>query len=143
MVLYQKIVKIIISECGNNYVWHWDDEFYDYIGWNATDSTKTHNSILPNGLYCGWDNHSRQNNIFRKNNFIYSSNNKNYKEKLPGIQTNDIIILQYDSNMSTLSFSKENDNGKLDSYIKNLPNGLTFYWFVGHFVGQMCLTVLD
>ena len=57
--------------------------------------------------------------------------------------TGDIIVLQYDSDKSILSFSKENDNGDLNSCIKNLPKNKTFYWFVGHCFGKMCLTVVD
>ena len=98
--------------------------------------------MLPNGLFCGNNNSSRENNIFRKNKFIYHSNNENYKTRLPGFENGDTIILQYDSNLSILSFSKENDNGKLDACIKNLPKDLTFYWFVGRTVGQICLSVL-
>ena len=36
---------------------------------------------LPNGLYCGYDDNSRENNIFRKNKFVYCSNNENYKNR--------------------------------------------------------------
>ena len=44
--------------------------------------------------------------------------------------------------LSILSFCKENDNGKLDACIKNLPKDETFYWFVGHYYGELSLTVL-
>ena len=27
---------------------------------------------------------------------------------------------------------KENDNGKLNSFMKNLPKNTTLYWFVAH-----------
>ena len=114
----------------------WFNELYDYIGWSA--NTDTNDKFLPNGLYCQPDG----NNIFRQNNFIYSSNNENYKKRLPSLKTNDTIILQYDSDLSILSFSKDNDNGKLNSYIKNLPKDLIFYWFVGHTYGQLCVTVI-
>ena len=98
---------------------------------------------MTNGLYCGYDHSSIKNNIFCKNSFIYGSNNDNYKEGLPGWQGNDIIILQYDSNLSILSFSKQNDNDKLDSYIKNLPKHVAFYWFVGQARWEkMSLTVV-
>ena len=112
----------------------WDDQLDDYIGWSAC-SYQSH-SYLPNGLYCGLIG----DNIFCKNKFIYSSNNENYKNRLPAWKKDDIVVLQYDSDFSILSFSKENDNGQLDSCISNLPNQQTFYWFVGHCVGEMSLT---
>ena len=59
------------------------------------------------------------------------------------IKQGDIVVLVYDSDLSILYFSKENDGGKLDSYIKNLPNNLTFYWFVGHWSAKMSLTIVD
>ena len=54
----------------------------------------------------------------------------------------DIIILAYDSYKGILSFFKENDNGKLNAQIGNLPKENTFYWFVGHNLGKMCLSVI-
>ena len=120
--------------------WYWDDKLYNYIGWSAYGCQI--NRYLPNGLYCGRNNNNIKNNIFRKNNFVYCSNNKNYINRLPSINEGDIIVLEYNSNISILSFSKENDNGKLDSYIKNLPKHETFCWFVGHGYGEMCLTVV-
>ena len=131
------IVGIISSNCKNNDLikkvlitndkynnrnqlnYRWYNQLSSFIGW------------------CGFDN----NNIFLQNKFIYVSNNENYKQRLPKFTTGDTIVLQYNSDLEILSFSKENDNGKLDSYIKNLPNDQTFHWFVGHFVGKMCLTV--
>ena len=119
---------------------HWSNDFYDYIGWSA-DSYQDED-YLPNGLFCGaYD--SRQDNIFRKNKFIYSSNNENYPTRLPGWQTDDIVVLEYDSHLSILSFSKENDNGKLDACIGNLPTNETFYWFVGHCQQSIDLTVVS
>ena len=59
------------------------------------------------------------------------------------IKTGDIVVLEYDSNLSVLSFSKENDKGNLNSCIKHLPKNKIFYWFVGHYKGKMCLTVVD
>ena len=97
-------------------------------------------------MYCGSPgliDNSRKNNIFRKNKFVYKSINENFQYRLPRINNGDIIVLQYDSDKGILSFSKDNDNGKLDSCISNLPKDLTFYWFVGHFCGQMSLTVVD
>ena len=44
----------------------------------------------------------------------------------------DILLLSYNSDFNELSFKKENDNGKLNSFIKNLPKNQTFYWFVAH-----------
>ena len=50
---------------------------------------------------------------------------------MPNINDSDTIVLEYNSDKAILYFSKENDNGLLDAYIKNLPKDLTFYWFVG------------
>ena len=86
--------------------------------------------------------YTSQENIFVKCNFVYHSNNENYKNRLPPLTKGDIIVLQYDSDLSILSFSKENDNGKLDSSIKNLPKNETFCWFVGHSDGPMCLNIV-
>ena len=150
--MMENIIGIISYDCynriindNNNKSRHntlkWIDGLYGYIGW----STDSHDSNKwPNGLLCGEPNHiSGVNNIFRQNKFEYHSNNENYKEKLPPWQENDIVILQYDSDLSTLLFSKENDNGKLDSYIKNLPKKTTFCWFVGHQSEPMSLTIVD
>ena len=79
--------------------------------------------------------------FFSQNCFVYQSNNENYKNRLPGWQQDDIIILQYDTDLSILSFSKENDSGKLDACIKYLPKNEMFYWFVGHSFGRMRLVV--
>ena len=133
--------KTEINRMDNNkddYEW---DESYNYIGWSASYSQTDY--YLPNGLLCGYSDYSHVNNIFRTQKFVYHSNNENYKDRLPGIDNGDTVILQYDSDLLTLSFSKENDNGKLDSYISNLPKSQTFYWFVGHADGKMCLNVVD
>ena len=98
----------------------------DYIGWSAYGRKKY---FLLNGLLCGlhgiWFGNEVHNNIFRKNNFMYHSNNDNYKDRLPGYKKGDTTILQYDSDLAAVSFSKDNDNGNLDLYIKHLPNDLT------------------
>ena len=118
--------------------------FRDYIGWSSHGDHDKDSTLLPNGLLCGIGDMimSRPNNIFHKNNFDYCSNNENYKTRLPGWKENNVVVLEYDSDLSILSFSKENDNGKLDSCIKNLPKGETFYWFVGHYSGKMHLTIV-
>ena len=88
---------------------------------------------MPNGLYCGnvWNDSSIKNNIFHHNNFLYKSNNENFKDRLPEFKSGDIItILSYDSNNDILSFGKENDNGKLNAQISHLPKGNTYYWFI-------------
>ena len=122
----------------SNNDWYWDDELYDYIGWKNYIKNN-------NALYYGNEfyQQSIKNNIFRKNKFVYVSNNENYKQTLPGYKKSDIVVLQYDSDLSILSFSKDNDNGKLNSCIKNLPKDEIFYWFVGHSGGKMSLTVVS
>lgn len=120
----------------------WFNQLYDYIGWRTLkyDNDKK----LPNGLYCGGhDSVSVENNIFRLSRFMYKSNNKNYTKTLPYLKTGDIVILSYDSDLNRLSFSRENDNGELDSYIDNLPRMQIFYWFVGHTSQPMSLTIVD
>ena len=118
----------------------WNNDTYSYIGWSAY--LNKDNYKVPNGLYCGNDN-SISKNIFRLNKYIYQSNNKNYTTRLPGLQSGDIAILTYNSDLKQLSFAKENDNGKLDAYIHNLPKNEIFYWFVGHKLGQMSITILQ
>ena len=59
---------------------------------------------------------NREKNIFRNNNVMYFSRNKNYVTRLPSWKSDDILILSYNSNLHTLSFAKQNDNGKLNSY---------------------------
>ena len=128
---------------------NWRNELYDCIGWST--SNEQWEQYLPNGLFgvgmndCTLSKKETKQNIFYNDNnsFIYVSNNKNYKNRLPGIKNGDIIVLEYNSDESMLSFSKENDNGKLNSSIKNLPTQQTFYWFVGHECGKMCLNVLS
>ena len=94
-----------------------------------------------NGLLYGYDSIYEKNNIFKKSNFIYKSNNQYYAKSLPSIFAGDIIKLQYDSNNSTLSFYKSNDD-KLDCSIINLPKDKTFYWIVGHSFGEMSVTIV-
>ena len=108
-----------------------------YIGWGASHQSS---SIIPYGLLCGSHN---KNNIFLKNKFSYVSNNNNYKERLPCLASGDIVVLSYASNSRILSFSKENDNGKLNACIKNLPSNTVFYWFVGHAIGKMSMTIAN
>ena len=98
---------------------------------------------LPNGLYCGCGDYARCKNIFRQNKFIYQSKNNNYKQRLPGWKTGDILLLSYNSALNSLSFFKENDNNRLNSFIKHLPSNQTFYWFVGHSFGEMSMTIVD
>ena len=119
----------------------WYCELNDYIGWSVCNAKD--GKYLPKGLFCGYNNNSMSNNIFRKNKLKYKSNNENYKKRLPGWKNGDIIVLSYDSDLNRLSFAKTNDNGKLDSYIYNLPKVLTFYWFVGHHYKKMCLSIVD
>ena len=123
----------------NNKTLYWFNQLYDYIGWSA--SGRQDDKHLPNGLLCGWNDSSSKNNIFRNNNFVYSSNNEDYSDRLPVFKSGDIILLSYDSNNGILSFCKENDNGKLDAQISNLPKENTYYWFVGHHWRKMCLSV--
>ena len=133
----------IIKNNQNNYndktLW-WSHQLYDYIGWTASGIKD--DKYLPNGLYCSYDDASIKNNIFRKTKFIYRSNNENYKDRLPFLKSGDIIQLSYDSNNGILSFSKANDNGKLNAQISNLPKENTYYWFVGHRCGKMSLSVV-
>ena len=123
----------------NDYKWHSDS---NYIGWSACN--RDNDQLLPNGLYCGNINNSKSKsaNIFRENKFVYKSVNSNYKTRLPGWNIKDVLILKYNSNLNILSFGKENDNGKLNSYIYNLPKMKQFYWFVAHRCGFMHLTLL-
>ena len=119
----------------------------DYVGWSHVNG-KIRNCEIPNGggLYCSGSNDDARNNIFYKWNLKYKSNNEYYKYRLPGFIDNDIIILEYDSNQSILTFQKENksDDGELlNSYVYNLPNDRKLYWFVGHFLGKMSITILD
>ena len=102
----------------------------NYIGWSARDNHKNDSEFV-SGLYC-FDADNLVKNIFRKNNFIYQSKNDNYKNGLPGFKTGDILVLSYNSHLYQLSFKKENDNGKLNSLIKNLPKNMIFYWFFAH-----------
>ena len=117
----------------------WSEYLHDYIGWSSFGRSPYFTTRL-HGLFYG-DEQNFKNNIFCKNNFRYCSNNENYQKGLPEIRSNDIIVLEYDSDLSILSFSKENDNGILNSYISNLPKNETFYWFVGHQRGGISLTV--
>ena len=133
----QERIQILQNNNDDRYMYEWDNGLSDYIGWSA--DTRKPQVFMKNQLFLGWNDKT---NIFYKNNFIYCSNNKNYKTRLPAIKTGDIIVLEYNSDLSILSFSKENDNGKLDSYISNLPQDLIFYWFVGHCWGEMTLTVV-
>ena len=110
--------------------YNWFDQSNNYIGWSACD--KQDDIELPNGLYCGFGDNGRKNNIFRKNNFVYQSKNGNYKTRLPGFKDGDILVLSYDSVLNQLSFFKETDDGKLNSFIENLPKNMIFYWFVAH-----------
>ena len=98
--------------------------------------------VLPNGLYCG-NIESRPYNIFRLNNFVYKSNNENYQTRLPVFKQRDVVILTYDSNNGILLFSKENDNGKLNAQISNLPKMTTYYWFVGHGGGTFSVSIVN
>ena len=122
----------------------YDDTWYNdscYIGWSS--HYRENNKLLPNGLLCGVNKDSISSNIFRLYKFKYQSRNKNYVKRLPHLKVGDIVVLSYDSNLFTLSFTKENDNGDLNSYIENLPNNQTFYWFVGHSYKQMSMTIVD
>ena len=136
-----KITQNSTNNDNDNYRLSWYNQLNDYIGWSASDD-KT-DKWLPNGLYCGANDTSIENNIFRKNNFVYKSNNENYKQRLPEIEKGDIIHLSYDSNNGILSFSKENDNGKLDAQISNLPTINTYYWFVAHYYDEMRCNVIE
>ena len=109
---------------------------YDYLAWSAS-GRKTSG---PNGFLCGTSEHEKK-NIFVLNKFKYVSNNNNYKECAAPITTKDVVILVYDSDLNILSLSKEN-NSSFDAKLINLPKNQTMYWFVGHFVKKMCLTIV-
>ena len=120
----------------------YDDYWYcahEYIAWSSC-SKKDNIQKMPNGLICGYTDQYHSHNIFTQSQFVYKSNNQYYKDRLPPVQPNDTIILQYDSHNNVLSFSKSNDP-KLDSAISNLPKDKTFYWIVGHSYGQMSITI--
>ena len=119
----------------------WYNDLYDYIGWSS--HVADNQTVVPYGLRCGADAKSRSHNIFRSSHFRYKSNNENYKDKLPSIKNGDVIVLSYDSDAHTLAFSKDNDDGELNSYIHLLPKTKVFYWFVGHASGQMSMSVVD
>ena len=130
-----------INNNNEHYNYRWEEQL-NYIGWSACDHEN--DSTTPNGLFCGYYDTEQKHNIFRKNNFIYQSKNDNHKKRLPGFKTDDIIILSYNSTLNELSFYKENDNGKLDSCIANLPENMTFYWFVAHFdTKPMSISIVD
>ena len=150
---YANIIGIISQHSKNNKIiknnqnydfktLRWWNQLDDYIGWSACGAKN--DELLPNGLYCGSSQNesSIKNNIIRRNNFLYSSNNKYYPNDLPRIESGDIIQLSYDSNNGILSFNKENDNGKLNAQISNLPKENTYFWFVGQARGKMCLSLL-
>ena len=123
------------------YTWH-DESNNNFLGWSSCDYEN--DKELPNGIFCGFGSGAKNKNIFYKNNFLYKSNNGNYKNRLPGFKTGDILKLSYNSVLSQLSFFKENDNGNLNSSIVNLPQNRTFYWFVAHYDNKpMSISILD
>ena len=113
----------------------WSRELEDCLGWSACPNF--HN-WLPNGLFCGCNDFR-----LRKPDFVYKSGNKYYTGRLPGLYKGDVIRLLYNSDLNTLSFFKENDNGTLNAFVSNLPKNTTFYWFVGHACGKMSMTIVD
>ena len=144
-ISYANIIGIISHNSKKakieNESFDWCNQFCDYIGWSARGGED--DKYLPNGLFCGYNELSIKNNIFRNNNFVYKSNNENYRQRLPPITKGDIIMLSYDSDNGILSFSKNNDYGKLNAQIYNLPKMETYYWFVGHHYGEMSLSVVS
>ena len=68
---------------------------------------------LPNRLCCGCGDNDRKNYAFERNNFFYQSTIDNYKNRLLGFKSGEILILSYDKNVNQLSCEKENDNDKL------------------------------
>ena len=115
---------------------------YDYIGWSASNNWGKGHRNAPYGLLCGHDDDYQQQNIFVTTGLIYKSNNKYYRDRLPNIKSGDTIILSYDSNKNTISFSKCNDK-QLDSCIINLPIHRTWYWIVGHCCKPMSVTIVQ
>ena len=126
------------STSNRNEYQEWFNSDY-YIGWSASGAD--YYRWIPNGLVCGWNKH-QSSNIFYNYGFKYVGNNQYYQKRLPGIYTNDIIILEYNSYFYTLSFKKKNDP-KLDAYIYHLPQNKTFYWIVGHFLNPMSISIVQ
>ena len=115
-----------------------------YIAWSVNDRNDDVN--LPHGLICGLGEHGMKSNIFRRSGFKYASRNGKYTSRLPGYESGDTIVMIYDSDLGQLSFKlfqKYKEESLLDSYIYNLPRGLTFYWFCDHDNGQMSVTIVD
>ena len=115
----------------------WFDSF-DYIGWSAPGLHSADD--CPNGFLCGTAEYMKK-NTFVLNKFQYESNNNNYQQAAAPINSKDVVILIYDSDLNILSLSKENDSS-FDAKLTHLPKNKTLYWFVGHFEDRMSVTIV-
>lgn len=136
---YMNMVGITSGMSDRNKMHYWDTT-PSHIGWCAYDSNNI--GINIHGLTCESTANVQENSIFYKkpNRCIYQSRNDNYKNRLPTIDNDDVLILIYDSNKNELNFTKENDE-KLDAFISNLPADTIFYWMVGHNSDTMSITI--
>ena len=134
--------SIDLDKYNGDYKWY--QYSFKYIGWSSLVYT---DEYLPNGLYCGSTPDTCARNIFRRAGFKYVSRNGKYGARLPFLRSSDRVVMVYNSDLGELSFELyRKENGKeslLDSFIHNLPRGLTFYWFCGHSYKPMSITILD
>ena len=111
----------------------------DCIGWTA--KSYANNRKCVNGIFCGAREDYVQENIFVRNKFKYVSNNDANKDCIPRIKNKDVIILTYDSNLNILHLAKETDSS-FDARLVHLPKYRTLYWFVGHYVRPLSMTIM-
>ena len=67
-----------------------------------------------------------------------------YKNGLPSLNKDDIIILEYNSNDGYIKFGKEIDSRTITiAILNNLPKNQDFYWIVGHEHDPMVVKILE
>ena len=164
----RSLANIIGITCNtdNNNNWHEDYHYWyysnEYIGWSSYEirendtSNSSSNSSSPDdgskyirgGLLCG-SSMCQKNNIFYSKPVKYQSYISKYKTRLPCLKSNDIVILEYDSDHASMRFGKKSKfkdddlNSIMIACLNNLPTGKTFYWMVGHEHDPMVVNIID
>ena len=154
----QSLANIIGITCNtdnnNNWLethhyWYYSNE---YIGWSSYEirdsDTSNYTKYIRGGLLCG-SSLCQEDNLFYKNPVKYQSYISKYKKRLPCLKSNDIVVLEYDSDNACMQLGKKSKfkdddlNSIMIACLSNLPRSETFYWMVGHEHDPMVVNIID
>ena len=152
------IIGITCNTDNNNnwlethHYWYYSNDYFGWssyeIGDNDTWSSDDYTQYIQGGLLCG-SSMCQNTNMFYNKPVKYQSYISKYETRLPCLKSNDIVVLEYDSDNGSMRFGKKSKfkdddlNSVMIACLTNLPRSEPFYWMVGHEHDPMIVNIID